>query len=242
MNKAAAKHPQIKFCGMRRPEDIALANQYQPDYLGLIFAPSKRQVSPEHAAHLVRQLDPGIQAVGVFVDETPATIDAIARSVGLNAVQLHGHETAADWQALRKLLPAGTAIWQKLSIPVDAGLAAQRVADYSQMIEALQALQAGTSVASGGATGSQPLLPDVWLLDTEVGGQSGGTGQTFPWRLLRDFAARYPVACAGGLNPDNVAAAILALQPAIVDCSSGIERNLEKQADLMAAFCHAVRD
>ena len=72
--------------------------------------------------------------------------------------------------------------------------------------------------------------------------QSGGTGQTFPWHLLRDFAARYPVACAGGLNPDNVSAAILALQPAIVDCSSGIERNLEKQADLMAAFCHAVRD
>ena len=235
MNSKVTKQPQIKFCGMRRPEDIALANQYRPDYIGLIFAPSKRQVSAEQAARLVRQLDPDIRAVGVFVDETPATIDAIAREVGLNAVQLHGHETASEWQALRALLPTGTAIWQKLSIPVDAGLAAQRVADYKQMIEALK------SGTDGAMMVHQQALPDVWLLDTEVGGQSGGTGQTFPWSLLRDFAVYYPVACAGGLNPGNVAAAIEALQPAIVDCSSGIERNLEKQADLMAAFCQAVR-
>ena len=66
---------RIKFCGMRRHEDIALANQFMPDYIGLIFAPSKRQITPELAAELVAQLDPKIRPVGVFVNET---VDGIA--------------------------------------------------------------------------------------------------------------------------------------------------------------------
>ncbi|MDD2533454.1 MAG: phosphoribosylanthranilate isomerase [Eubacteriales bacterium] len=218
--------PLIKFCGMRRHEDIALANVYSPNYIGLIFAPSKRQVAPELAAALISQLDPTIKAVGVFVDEKPEKIAAIARMVGLAVVQLHGHEGRAEWNSLRELLPPGVEIWQKLSIPVDASFAARRVADYEQMMTLMRLPDA---------------RPTVWLLDTELDGQSGGTGITFPWALLHEFAQNHRVACAGGLNPDNVATAINAMQPAIVDCSSGIERNLEKQADLMQAFCQTVR-
>lgn len=217
---------RIKFCGMRREEDIRLANQFRPDYIGLIFAPSKRQVTPEQARDLVQLLEPGIAAVGVFVDEQPARIAAIAEIAGLAAVQLHGHEGAAEWAELHRLLPPGTAIWQKISIPADRTAAASRVRQLSTELS---------------ADSPDSSMPDVWLLDTEVGGQSGGTGQTFPWDLLQDFAARYTVACAGGLNPGNVAAAIITLKPAIVDCSSGIERNLIKQADLMDAFCRNVR-
>ena len=197
---------RIKFCGLRRPEDIALANQFQPDYIGLIFAPSKRQITPEHAAALVAHLDPSIRPVGVFVNEAVNRIVAIA---------------AQEWTALRQQLAPGTEIWQKLAIPVDPEAAARRVQRFESALTQL---------------GRDQSLPDVILLDTEIGGQSGGTGQTFPWQLLADFARHHTVACAGGLNPGNVAAAIATLHPAIVDCSSGIERNLEKQADLMAAF------
>jgi len=218
---------RIKFCGLRRPEDIALANQYQPDYIGLIFAPSKRQVSPEQAAGLVVHLDPSIRPVGVFVNEAIDRIVAIVAQAGLAAVQLHGDEGPAEWAALRQQLAPGTEIWQKLAIPVDPTAAADRVKAFTATLDRLEPDEA---------------QPDVILLDTEVGGQSGGTGQTFPWQLLADFARHHTVACAGGLNPSNVAAAIATLHPAIVDCSSGIERQLEKQADLMAAFRAAVQN
>jgi phosphoribosylanthranilate isomerase len=217
---------RIKFCGLRRPEDITLANQFQPDYIGLIFAPGKRQISPEQAANLVAKLDSRIRPVGVFVHETIDRIVAISAQVGLAAVQLHGDEGPAEWAALRQKLPFSTEIWQKLAIPLDPAEASQRAEAFEHT---LAALDPGTA------------RPDVILLDTEVGGQSGGTGQTFPWQQLAAFARRHPVACAGGLNPGTVAAAIAALHPSIVDCSSGIERNLEKQADLMDAFCKTVR-
>jgi len=111
-------------------------------------------------------------------------------------------------------LPFSTEIWQKLAIPLDPAEASQRAEAFEHT---LAALDPGTA------------RPDVILLDTEVGGQSGGTGQTFPWQQLAAFARRHPVACAGGLNPGTVAAAIAALHPSIVDCSSGIERNLENK-------------
>ena len=217
---------RIKFCGLRRPQDIALANEFQPDYIGLIFAPSKRQITPEQAVALVAHLDPRIRPVGVFVNETVDQIAATAAQVRLAAVQLHGDEGPAEWAALRQILPPGTKIWQKLAIPVDPAAAIQRAEAFESTLAQL---------------GQDDAQPDVILLDTEVGGQSGGTGQTFPWQQLAAFAQRHSVACAGGLNPGNVAAAIRALHPAIVDCSSGIERHLEKQADLMDAFCKTVR-
>lgn len=217
---------RIKFCGLRRPEDIALANQYQPDYIGLIFAPSKRQVSPEQAAGLVVHLDPSIRPVGVFVNEAVNRIVAIVAQAGLAAVQLHGDEGPAEWAALRQQLAPGTEIWQKLAVPVDPAAATERIEAFAATLDRLDPDEA---------------QPDVILLDTEVGGQSGGTGQIFPWQQLVGFARLHTVACAGGLHPGNVAAAIATLHPAIVDCSSGIERNLEKQADLMAAFRAAVQ-
>ena len=66
---------KIKLCGLSRPEDIAAANEVNPDYIGFVFAPkSKRYVSPTQAARLKQQLAPGIQAVGVFVKEDPETV------------------------------------------------------------------------------------------------------------------------------------------------------------------------
>ena len=66
---------KIKLCGLSRPEDIAAANEVNPDYIGFVFAPkSKRYVSPTQAAQLKQQLAPGIQAVGVFVKEDPETV------------------------------------------------------------------------------------------------------------------------------------------------------------------------
>ena len=63
----------------------------------------------------------------------------------------------------------------------------------------------------------------AFLLDTYVKGLPGGTGETFNWRILDQLSINKPVILAGGLTPDNVYDAILAVQPYAVDVNSGVE-------------------
>ena len=102
----------VKFCGMRRKEDIDMINELKPDYIGFIFAPSKRQVTPEQANMLIEKTASSLCA-GVFVNETNEHIRDIAAACQLDIIQLHGDETQADitwlkqhtnceiWKALR---------------------------------------------------------------------------------------------------------------------------------------------
>lgn len=83
----------VKICGITNLEDALAAVEAGADALGFIFAPSKRRVTPECAAEIVRQLPEQVSAAGVFVDETEANILRIAEQVGLSWIQLHGQET-----------------------------------------------------------------------------------------------------------------------------------------------------
>lgn len=95
---------RIKICGLRRPEDIGAVNGLQPDYIGFVFFPgSKRYVMPEEARNLKAGLAPGIQAVGVFVDEEPETVARLLEEGIIDIAQLHGHEDEAYLARLRKL-------------------------------------------------------------------------------------------------------------------------------------------
>ena len=94
---------KIKLCGLSRPEDIAAANEVNPDYIGFVFAPkSKRYVSPTQAARLKQQLAPGIQAVGVFVKEDPETVVHLLEDGVIDVAQLHGGESEAYIRTLRQ--------------------------------------------------------------------------------------------------------------------------------------------
>ena len=95
---------RIKLCGLTRPEDIAAANALQPEYIGFVFAAkSKRAVSREMAAALKAQLSPQIQAVGVFVNETPEAVASLLNTGIIDIAQLHGQENETYIQRLRKL-------------------------------------------------------------------------------------------------------------------------------------------
>ncbi len=109
---------KIKICGLFRPEDIAAVNKAKPDYAGFVFAPSRRQVSPDHAARLIAQLDPSILPVGVFVNESPAAVARIAARAGLRVLQLHGEEDAAYLAQLRSLTDCE--VWKAVRVK-DAG-------------------------------------------------------------------------------------------------------------------------
>ena len=93
--------PHIKICGITRTEDALLAAELGVWAVGFIFwRASPRFVDPQRARDIVRALPPFVTPVGVFVDESPATIEAVATTVRLGAVQLHGSETPAVAHAL----------------------------------------------------------------------------------------------------------------------------------------------
>ncbi|GHU81723.1 N-(5'-phosphoribosyl)anthranilate isomerase [Clostridia bacterium] len=92
---------KLKICGLRRPEDMEYANICRPDYIGFVFAESKRRVSPEQAAELKAKLDSGIKAVGVFVDEEIGVIQRLCENGTIDLVQLHGDEDGGYIERLK---------------------------------------------------------------------------------------------------------------------------------------------
>lgn len=84
---------KIKICGLKRLEDIEIANRYRPDYIGFVFAESKRQVTHDLARKLKANLNPNIKAVGVFVDADADEILELYRDEIIDMVQLHGSES-----------------------------------------------------------------------------------------------------------------------------------------------------
>lgn len=87
---------KIKICGLTRDCDIDYANEYQPDYIGFVFAESRRRVTEREADRLKRRLCSGIQAVGVFRNERPEQIAAFVQNGVIDLVQLHGQESEED--------------------------------------------------------------------------------------------------------------------------------------------------
>lgn len=85
---------RIKICGIRREEDIRYVNELRPDYIGFIFASGrKRYIEPSQAKILKNMLHPEIQAVGVFVNESPEKILSVANDGIIDIIQLHGTES-----------------------------------------------------------------------------------------------------------------------------------------------------
>lgn len=124
-------HTRIKICGLSRPEDIACANDVRPDFVGFVFAPaSRRCVTPERAAALRAALAPGIDAVGVFVDQPPDFIAGLLSAGTIDWAQLHGHESPDYITRLRTLAPTARLI-QAFSVrtPDDIARATSSPAD-----------------------------------------------------------------------------------------------------------------
>lgn len=204
----------VKFCGLTRPEDAAAASALGAAYAGVIFAGGPRLLSPERAREVLAAAS-GARKVGVFGVRDAAEIASVAREVGLDVVQLHGDPDADAVERVRRLF-AGE-VWAVVRCD------GARVPSH-------------TAALFGTA--------DAVVLDAKVPGQLGGTGVTVPWPALREVLAPWrggaPVVLAGGLTPDNVAEAIAALGPAVVDVSSGVEvAPGVKDHDRMRAFWHA---
>lgn len=208
---------EIKFCGMTRPEDAALAAASGARYVGVVFAGGPRQVTPATAMRILESVPPGVGRAAVFGCELPRDIARTATDLGLAVVQLHADPTADDVSALRTEWPHGE-IWAALRMN-------------------------GTEVPSTAA--ELFAAADAVVLDARSDGSLGGTGITLPWERLAESVARVRhgarLVVAGGLRAENVGRAIRALAPDVVDVSSGVEaREGIKDPARMRAFLDAV--
>jgi phosphoribosylanthranilate isomerase len=206
----------IKFCGMTRSVDARVAASLGAAYVGAIFAGGPRMISAERAAEMFADLPTTVRRVGVFADQSVGEIARMARVASLDVVQLHGETDVTRIDALRREFSG--AIWSVV-----------RVAGTS-----LPAMVAPLAAASDGL-----------LLDAYVAGTLGGTGVTLPWGELAAsidaLRGDATIILAGGLTPENVASAVAALAPDIVDVSSGVEDAPgQKNHDRMRAFRDAV--
>lgn len=203
---------KVKLCGLSRMEDIRYVNEFGPDYVGFVFAKSRRQVTIVQAATLRKALAASIQAVGVFVNETPETVARIARDVSLNAVQLHGDEDAAYIARLRALLPPGTNLWKAVRVQKESDL--QNAQSY----------------------GADLVLFDAFSKDAY-----GGTGKTADWSLFGRVSPPRPFFLAGGLHAGNLREAVELVHPDGVDLSGGIETNGVKDREKIKQILSIIR-
>jgi len=209
---------RVKICGIREVETGLAASQAGAHYLGLVFAPSRRQVSLEEAlpvVEAVRGLKHHPAIVGVFVNAPAPEVNYIAGCCQLDRVQLSGDET---WRYCKQIERPLIKV-----IHVSAGTRAEQV---------LHRIQMGYRF--------RPESELVCLLDTGNGGAYGGTGQPFSWQLAREISARFPVMVAGGLTPANVGQLIREVKPWGVDVSTGVETAGKKDISRIRAFIEAV--
>lgn len=209
---------EVKICGLTRVEDAIAALEAEADMLGFNFYPrSQRYLKPARCARLRRALEGDLGdtlLVGVFVNSSVAEIEKVMAKCGLDLAQLHGDEPAGTLRAL------GGKSFKAIrpAAPADAKEAAQRFARL------------------GPADG--PAL----LIDSCRPGQYGGTGRLADWEVAKAVAVETPILLAGGLDPENVAAAVREVRPWGVDVASGVETSPGvKDEARMRAFVHAVR-
>ena len=216
--------PKVKMCGISKVETIPAVVEAKPDYMGLVFAPSKRQVTVDQAKTLVEELHRGyaqkygsdtehdkndtIKTVGVFVNETVDNLITIANEANLDAVQLHGDEDEAFIQSLKER--TNVEVWKAIQI--------RSAADVEEWIDS---------------------SADMLLFDAYHKDERGGTGEVFDWSSLDAFER--PFMLAGGIDSTNVARAIRTVRSYGIDISSGIETNGVKDDEKITAFTKIVK-
>ena len=216
--------PKVKMCGISKVETIPAVVEAKPDYMGLVFAPSKRQVTVDQAKTLVEELhkqytkrynngaeqanNDEIKTVGVFVNETLDNLVSIATETNLDAVQLHGDEDEAFIQSLKER--TNVEVWKAVQI--------RSAADAEAWIDS---------------------SADMLLFDAYHKDERGGMGEVFDWSCLDEFER--PFMLAGGIDSTNVARAIRTVRPYGIDISSGIETEGVKDDEKIKAFTNIVR-
>ena len=207
---------RVKICGITRLEDARLAIELGASALGFNFyEKSPRCLAPAEAWKILRKLPALVSTVGVFVNWDSASVIALAKSLRLGAVQLHGDESPEVTEACARHFPV---------------IKAFRTGSKFQFKQ----FRVHSAAAS--------FLLDATASQTRSKSY-GATGRLADWNTAKRAAGSYPIVLAGGLTPQNIAESILSVRPYAVDIASGVESDPGKKypTKLRALFAEVTR-
>jgi phosphoribosylanthranilate isomerase len=240
---------RVKVCGLRDVETAVEAAKAGADMIGLMFAESRRKVTPQECFDVVSALHE------LRGHDEAVTIPGPGR----------GEVTAASWfgawneaidETLFRTRPLIVGVFADMTVEevnniADAAhldmvqLSGGEDEDFVDAIErpVLKAIHVGAGmtdvdVQDRAVAGHARAI----LLDTASAHARGGTGETFDWEVARDVARRLPLMLAGGLTPANVGDAVATVRPWAVDVSSGVETDGAKDLAKVKAFVAAVKE
>lgn len=239
---------RVKICGVRDAATAREAVKAGADFIGIMFAESRRQVTPRECHEIIEAVRETRRSAEVAHIEGPG----------------RGEVRGASWfGAWNEAIDDALARWRPLLVGVFAD---QEVEDANEIAEAagLELIQ-----LSGGEddvfvrqvrppvlraihvypqTTAEDVLETATpgavasiMLDTGAAHARGGTGATFDWDVAAEVGRRLPLMLAGGLSPDNVAEAVGAVDPWAVDVSSGVETDGAKDIEKVRAFIRAAK-
>ncbi|HHY73175.1 MAG TPA: phosphoribosylanthranilate isomerase [Bacillus bacterium] len=192
---------KVKLCGNHSLQDLQFSVQSGADFIGIVFAESKRKVDPVQCGEWIHQIEKESKQkyVGIFVNPSLREISDVLQHVPLDIIQFHGNES--PMQIVEAKMATGLTVWKAIH---HCHNSIERMKDYHR-------------------------VADGYVIDSKVKGAWGGTGERFDWEAIPSYqkeAEQQGVGCliAGGITPDNVKR-ILQYHPHGIDISSGIETN-----------------
>ena len=190
---------RVKICGITQADQGKEIAALGATALGFICVErSPRYVTAGQIREIVNAVPQHIDRVGVFANEALPTIVKTIAEANLTAIQLHGTESPEFCRQLKLII--------------------------SPNIELIKAFRLKTAQSLADTVAYADCV-DTLLLDAYHPQMLGGTGETLNWKDLQEFKPPIPWFLAGGLNPENILAALAQLQPDGIDLSSGVERS-----------------
>lgn len=240
----------VKICGNRTPEDVLAAAEAGADFVGMIFADSRRRVDVADAQAMVRALGGPLAEHELLL---PPPVQGGVRE-DLRSWFAHGTRVLDAYGATKRPLTVGVFADQPIAevnaIAEEAGVDLVQLSGDETWEDCLlvtrqviQVVHVGPTDTPADALGLvQPGFAIALMLDSAHGPYRGGSGVTFDWAVARELAASLPIFLAGGLTPENVGEAVRTVRPWAVDVSSGTETDGRKDHEKVRAFVAAVRD
>ena len=235
--------PKIKMCGISKVETIPAIVEAKPDYMGLVFAPSKRQVTVEQAKTLVAELHKqyekacGEVTVPMNTDTAQDSQDSqefVQGNSNFEKIKTVGVFVNETVENLLKIA-------EEVKLDV-IQLHGDEDETFIQSLKECTNVEVWKAVQVRSAADAEKWIDssaDMLLFDAYHKDERGGTGEVFDWSSLDEFGR--PFMLAGGMDSTNVARAIRTVRPYGIDISSGIETEGVKDDEKIKAFTNIVR-
>jgi phosphoribosylanthranilate isomerase len=235
---------RVKICGCMRVADAEAAAEAGTDFIGVMFARSRRRVSAEEASLIVRATGTPLREMEQYDPPPmhPGRFDSV------EAWFAHGAEALDRLLARKRPLVVGVFADQPIEevneIADETGIDLIQLSGSEPWSDCLlanrQAIQVVRPLPGMDAQAIMSIVEPNSALALMLD-PSSGTGTAGDWAVAREVAARIPIWLAGGLSPENVDAAIREVRPWAVDVSSGVETDGAKDPAKIAAFVRAAK-